>query len=172
MAQYKNDIADVELECGTIHRSFAHASIGQGDGGGLRYGIRLKRNGAPVNLDGASCIGYFIRPDKITLVINGTTSNGAAYVELPQAACAVEGTFSLVIKVAGTGFAETMRIVDGTVVQTTTGSIADPSSEVPTLEELTAIIAEAEEAAETIDGLSVSATQIMGTRYKIAVTKE
>lgn len=170
MAHYREDILDIELESGTVARSFNNKMIASGDVSGNRYGMRLMRNGEPVSLTGAACVGFFIRSDGITLVINGEVSNGAAYVELPAAAYAVEGNFSLAVKVTGTGFAETMRIVDGTVVLTTTGEIADPASEVPSLADLMAVIGRAETAAAAINNLSVTATQISGTRYKIAVT--
>ena len=170
MAQYREDIADIELESGTLFRSFSNKAIGSGDAAGNRYGVKLLRNGEPVSMSGAACVGYFIRADGITLVINGEVDNGIAYVELPAAAYAVGGNFTLAIKVSGTGFAETMRIVDGTVVMTTTGAISDPASEIPSLAELNAVIADAEAAAAAIGNLSVTATQISGTRYKIAVT--
>jgi len=172
MAQYREDIVNVELESGSLFRSFNNQMIGSGDSSGNRYGMKLVRNGEPVSMSGAACVGYFIRSDGITLVINGVVSDGIAYVELPAAAYAVSGNFTLAIKVTGTGFAETMRIVDGTVVLTTTGAIADPASEIPSLADLMAVIGRAETAAETINDFSITATQISGTRYKIAVTIE
>ena len=171
MAIFKEDILDIEIQSGTIHRSFMNRMIGGGDEAGNRYGVRITNNGEEVSLSGSACVGYFIRADGSTLVINGTISNGVAYIELPAAAYAVEGQFSLAIKISGTGYADTMRIVDGTVVKTTTGNMLDPSSEVPSLESLMAVIGRAETAAETIGGLTLAATQITGTRYKIAVTK-
>ena len=170
MAHYREDILEVELESGAVFRSFNNQMIASGDASGNRYGVKLLRNGEPVSMNGAACVGYFIRADGITLVINGVISNGTAYVELPAAAYAVGGNFTLAVKVSGTGFTETMRIVDGTVVLTTTGAIYDPSSEVPSLADLMAVIGRAETAADEIDAISVTATQISGTRYKIAVT--
>lgn len=166
-----NDILPIELECGSLYRSFMHHAIGSGDSAGNRYGVRLLRGGEPVSLSGAACTGYFIRPDGITLVISGQTDGTSAWVELPAAAYAVEGAFTLAIKISGAGFAETMRIVDGSVVRTTTGAIADPADTVPSLEELMAVIERAETAAAAIGRLSVTANQISGTRYKVAVTK-
>ena len=170
MAYYREDIGDIELESGSVFRSFNNKMIASGDVSGNRYGVRLLKGGEPVSMTGAACVGYFIRADGITLVINGAVSGGVAYVELPAAAYAVGGNFTLAVKVSGTGFAETMRIVDGTVVLTTTGAISDPSSEVPSLADLMAVISRAETAAAAIDNISVASTQISGTRYKIAVT--
>ena len=170
MAHYREDIINIELENGTVFRSFNNKVIGTGDAAGNRYGIKLMRKNEPVSMIGAACVGFFIRPDGITLVINGEVTNGIAYVELPAAAYAIEGNFTLAIKVTGTGFAETMQIIDGTVVTTTTGVILDPASEIPSLEDLMAVISRAEEAVETINDFSITAIKISGTRYKIAVT--
>lgn len=170
MDKYREDVAYIELESGSVFRSFNNKMIAGGDVSGNRYGIRLLRNGEPVSMVGAACVGYFIRSDEITLVINGVVENGIAYVELPEAAYAIGGNFTLAIKVAGTNFAETMRIVDGTVAMTTTGSIFDPASEIPSLAELMAVIERAEDAAEAVGKISIAAAQISGTRYKIAVT--
>lgn len=172
MAIYKTDVVEIKLETGNIHRSFFNHTIGKGDNSSDRFGVRLMRNEENVDLTGVACIGYFIRPDGITLVINGEKDNGVAYVELPEAAYAKEGQFVLTIKLTGTGFSGAMRIIDGTIVKTTTGNIADPASEIPSLESLEEIIGQAEEAAGVIDGINVAAEVITGTRYKITVTKE
>ena len=169
---YREDIVDIELNSGTLHRSFINMAIGEGDANGNRYGFRLMKGGVPVSLAGGACVGYLIRADNITLVINGTAESWKAYVELPAAAYAAEGNFTLAIKISGTGYSGTMRIIDGTVVNTTSGTINDPSSQVPSLQQLTAIIAAAEAAAEEIGKISTYAEQIEGTRYKIGVAIE
>lgn len=173
MSIFHKDVVDVDLaNNGSVFRSFANKAICEGDIWGNRVGVRIWNNGQAVDLTAASCVGYFIRPDGITLVINGGIHGNEACVDLPQAAYAKTGQYTLAIRISGTGFIDTMRIVDGTVVETTTGNISDPASEIPSLQELTAIIAAAETAADTIDGLSITAAQITGTRYRIAVTKE
>ena len=55
MAIYHEDIVDIELESGNIHRSFAKHSIGSGDAAANRFGVRVLRNGEAVDLTGASC---------------------------------------------------------------------------------------------------------------------
>lgn len=171
MAIYHVDIADIDLGTGTVHRTFAQRTISEGDATANEYGVRLWRGGYPVALTGSTCEGFFIRPDGVTLVIEGVTTGNTAWVTLPAAAYAVEGNFSMSIRITGAGIVGTMRIVDGTVVRTTTDTIADPESAIPSLEELLAVIGDAEDAADVVDGLQITATQITGTRYKIAVTK-
>lgn len=143
----KNDIVDINLETGNIHRSFLNHSIGSGDITADRFGVRCFRNGVPETLTGA-CTGYFIRSDGGTVVIaGGTVSGNTAYVELPEACYAVEGQFALAIKVTQNGATSTLRIVDGMVSRTTTDAIVDPGTLVPSIEDL---IEEIEEAVATI----------------------
>lgn len=173
MANYRVDIADIDLDSGTVHRSFAQAVIGEGDSGANRYGVRLWRRGEPVDIGGASCIGYFIRHGHgDTVTINGGMFNGQeAWVTLPEACYAYEGGFSLVIKLVGGGVTGTMRIVDGTVADSLIGSPIDPGSVIPDLSSLLAVISRAEAAANTIAGMSVQAQLISGENYAIRITR-
>lgn len=148
MAIYKEHIVDVELTAGTIQRSFLMKAIGEGDDDADRFGVRVLRNGEEVSLTGVSCKGYFIRADGETVVLtNGTISGAVAYVTLTESCYTVEGQFSLAIKLTGGGVTGTMRIVDGVVSNTTTGTIVDPGTVLPTIETLLEMI---EEAVETI----------------------
>ena len=168
---YYEDILDIDLNnANQMHRSFLSRSIGEGDYNGNRFGVRLWQGDQPATMT-TSCIGYFIRSDDVTLVIEGVISGNVAYVELPQAAYAKEGNFTLAIKLGGVGVSTTMRIVDGTVSETTTADISDPGAAIPDLEQLMAIIAAAEAAAEEIDDFVITASLIEGTRYEITVTK-
>ena len=63
MAHYKSDIVDVNLETGTIFRSFLNRSIGFKDDDADRFGIRAFRDGVPQDLSGASCQAIFMAPD-------------------------------------------------------------------------------------------------------------
>lgn len=138
MANYREDIVSVELTSGNIYRSFLNHSIGEGDALANRFGIRAFRNGEPEDLSGV-CTGYFIRPTGDTVVIdNGVISGNVAYITLPAACYVNEGQFSLAIKVANTddGITTTMRIVDGVVCNTETGSYVDPGTIIPSIEDL------------------------------------
>lgn len=172
MAIIKDDIADVDLMGGNISRTYLASKIGEGDKQADRFGARLFKNKEPVSLIGASCVGYFIRPDGITLVIEGTTSENIVSVVLPQAAYAVSGNFTLTIKISGDDFTNTVRIIDGTIADTTTARISDPTEEFPDPEEYEEAVEAAEAAAAVVNGLTVTASLIWATRYKISVTKE
>ena len=140
MAVYREDLVDIELESGTIHRSFLNHSIGKGDNLGNRFGVRLYRNGEPVNLGTASCIGLFMAPDGTNIALSSQYAGGnIAYVTLPQACYSTEGQFTLAIKVIQDGITETMRIVDGVVDNTGVDSPVAPVGTVPTYQEVLAV---------------------------------
>ena len=170
---YKYSYVDVELSSGRVHRSFSNIMIGEGDAKGDRFGVRLFKNGEEYPTAGLGVVGFFTRPDGVTLVLDGAVYGNRAWVDLPAACYAREGVFSLAIKVTGTGMANTLRIVDGTVVNLTTAPISDPSSVIPSLSPYYEdAVAAADAAADIVEGLTVEAELISGTRYQISVTKE
>lgn len=138
MAIYHEDILDIELESGTVARSFLNHVIGSGDKDANRFGVRTFRGGVPVDLSGCSCQAVFMNAAGVNIALTsyGTVSGNVAYVTLPQACYNVEGQFCLAIKLVGGGVTGTMRIIDGVVDNTgTTGSVA-PTSSVPTYQEI------------------------------------
>ena len=73
MAVYREEIIDIDLDRnGSLHRSFMNHAIGKGDNLENRYGVRLFRNGVPVNLGAATCQGIFMAPDGTNIAITGT----------------------------------------------------------------------------------------------------
>lgn len=170
MAIYREDIIDIELESGTVFRSFMNKSIGEGDENANRFGFRCFRNGVPVSLIGTAVIGHFTRADRNTVELDGTVEGNTAYVSLEKACYAVEGQFTLSIKLSGGGVIGTIRMVDGTVVNTTNGAVIDPGGVIPDLADYLAVVEDAEEAAETVLGISVTTELISGTDYRIIVT--
>lgn len=141
MANYRNDFADVNLETGTICRNFMNHSIGSGDALGDRFGVRVFRNGEPVSL-GGTCAGYFVRntTGETVVISSGVVSGNEAYVTLPAACYAVEGSFTLAIKVTSGSETVTMRIIDGVVSRTNTSVTVDPGTLVPSIETLISAI--------------------------------
>lgn len=169
MAIYKNDFVDIDLETGTVFRSFLNKTLGEGDAAGDRFGVRVLRNGAEVDLTGVSVVGYFIRANGSTETITGSRSGSRCWVELPQACYVYEGGFTLSIKLTIGGTTVTARIVDGTVVDTVMGSLNDPGGVIPDLSDWTALVTRAEAAAAKIESFNITETLITGTRYRIGV---
>ena len=136
---YQNDIISMDLNRGSVHRSFLNHAISSNDIFGNRFGMRLFKGGEEVDVSMASCIGYFIRADGETVVINGglAQTDNALSVWLPQSCYAVEGNFTLTLKVSKTEqngtITTALRIIDGTVINTTTGTLIDPGTVVPAL---------------------------------------
>ncbi len=170
MAIFRNDIVDIELESGTVFRSFMNKSIGEGDENANRFGFRCLRNGVPVSLTGSAVLGHFIQADGNTIQLTGEVDGDTAYVLLSADCYAVEGQFALAIKLSGGGVTGTIRMVDGTVVSTTNGAVIDPGNVIPDLSDYLAVVEDAEEAAEAVFGFSVTTELISGNDYAIIVT--
>ena len=141
MALFHQDIADIDLESGSIHRSFLNHSIGTADSAANRFGVRVFRKGNPVDLSGVSCQGFFrnSRGENIALTSYGTVSGNVAFVTLPQACYNYSGNFTLSIKLVGSGVTGTMRIVDGVVDNTNTSGAVAPTGSVPTYQEILSV---------------------------------
>lgn len=143
MANYREDIVNIDLECGTLHRSFLHHSIGEGDALADRFGVKVYRGKTPVQLEGI-CSGYFIRADGATVPLtNGVISGNVAYVTLTETCYAVEGVFGLAIKITNGSEKVTLRIVDGVVSRTATDAAVDPGSVIQNIEDLIEAIEDA-----------------------------
>lgn len=154
MAIFKEDIVAVELQSGTIQRSFLNHSIGSGDKMANRFGVSLFRNGEPVSAESATVAGVFMAPDGNNYAISETGWPGStgkdgntAWVQLPEICYAVPGQFCLAIKLSGGSVEGTMRIVDGVVADTGETGAVVPTSTIPTTED---IIEAYEEAIESV----------------------
>ena len=158
MAHYHEDIVSIELENGMIHRSFLRHSIGRADVDANRFGIRAYRNGAPVDLSGASCQGFFRNAEGLNIALTsyGTVNGNVAYVTLPAACYNVEGLFTLSIKIVGGGVTSTMRIVDGMVDNTNTSGAVAPTDSVPTYSEIIAQYDAMVEATDVANGYALT----------------
>lgn len=141
MAIYKQNIVDIDLNKGTVHREFLNHSIGSGDSNADRFGMRVFRDRQPEDLTGVACQAVFRDPkgNPIALTSHGTIIGNTAFVTLPQACYNYDGQFCLSIKLIGGGVTGTMRIVDGMVDNTHTGGAVAPTGAVPTYQEVTSL---------------------------------
>lgn len=140
MAVYKRDIVDINLETGNIHRSFLKHSIGYLDQKADHFGVRVFRDGEPVNLTGVSVQGVFMPPQgsPIAITSGNIVSENVAEVVLPQACYNYDGQFTLAIKLVDStnSVTGTVRIVDGMVDNTHASGTVAPTSAVPTYQEV------------------------------------
>lgn len=139
MGLYQQDILKMDMNRGGFHRSFMDHSIGKNDNIANRIGVELYRNGEPVDLNEASCEGFFLSPAGEHIVIMGQAYGNTAFVDLPQACYNHEGQFTLAIKVIGGGVTGTVRMVDGQIVNTFTDGAVAPVASVPTYQEVLAV---------------------------------
>ena len=151
----KIDLVDIELNSGSLHRSWLNHSIGNADAKANAFGVRVFRNGEPVSLTGGSVQGYFrdSQGNNIALTSQGTIDGNVAYVTLPQACYNYDGQFTLAIKLINSseGITGTMRIVDGMVNNTNTGSAVAPTGTVPTYQEVLSVYENMVECLEDFD---------------------
>ncbi len=139
MALYQQDILKMDMNRGGFHRSFLDHSIGKNDNIANRYGVELYRDGEPLNLNEATCEGFFMSPAGEHIVIMGQAYGNIAFVDLPQACYNYEGQFTLAIKVVGDGVTGTVRMIDGQIVNTFTDGAVAPVGSVPTYQEVLAV---------------------------------
>lgn len=136
MAIYKRNIRNIELDGGMVIREILPYPLCKGDDLADLFGVEVLQNGEPVDLTDVSCTGYFIRQDEATVVVSGTVIGNTAWVILPESCYVKEGHFSLAVTLNGGGVTGTMRIIDGMVAKTTTDTIVDPGTLVPSIEDL------------------------------------
>lgn len=130
------------------------------DNGGNRIGVEVLDDGEPATLSGG-VVGYIIRADGATIMVNGTAENNRAYIDLPASAYIVIGQVSIAIKVGST----TVGACAGYVYPTTTDSLVDPGHVIPSIDELLEKIADCEaatKAAMKVANMTVSAVEASG----------
>lgn len=174
MALNKMDIVDVNLNTGNIHRSFLSHTIGLSDNNADSFGVKVFRDGNPVDLSGGWVQGFFRNPigENIALTNHGTISGNTAYVTLPQACYNYDGQFTLAIKIVSPGSTNTvtMRIVDGTVDNTNTGGAVAPTETVPTYQEILATYEDMLAATTAATTAATNVGSIVAAAYSTSAT--
>ena len=124
-----------------------------------KIGVKVTYNGGTAILSGR-VIGSAIRDDGQTVTWNGYLENGdEAYIVLPQAAYAVVGRISILIRLIGdNGEVVTLGACVGYVQRSGTDAIIDPGSAIPSLETLLAQIQAAYAAATAANSAAVRAS--------------
>ena len=169
MSAENKSIIDININSGSIHRSFAMNILGEGETGANVFGARLFRNGEPVDLTGCVCMGYFIRADGNTVAINGSISGNVASVLLPASCYVYPGQFTLAVKIVGDTIGNIVRIVDGYVLDMIMGSIIDPGGVVSSVSDVLAKIAELESAISAVNEAKDDAIGELNTAKNSAI---
>lgn len=105
------------------------------DNNGNKVGVRLYDGETPVNVSG-SISANIIRADGVTVSVSGSSSSNQAWVILPQSAYAIPGIVSIIIKSTNNSDISTLCAIVANVYQSTTDSIVDPGTIIPSIESL------------------------------------
>ena len=105
--------------------------------------VSVYNGSTPVSLVG-TVSANIIRSDGVTVAAtNGTTNGNIATIVLPEAAYYVPGVISIIVKLTSNGSVTTLAVVIGNVYQSTTATIADPGTIIPSITDLIVAIDEA-----------------------------
>ena len=109
------------------------------DNTGNIVGVNVYDGGSPVTLSGYITVNV-IRADGATVSFSGVVSGNKAYAVLPQSACSVPGVISIIIKLVSGSDITTLAAVVANVYQSSTDTIVDPGTIIPSIETLIATI--------------------------------
>ena len=108
-------------------------------------GVEVFDENVPASLSGTLSANV-IRADHTTVAVdNGVIDGNRCYVTLPQAAYAVPGAISIILKLVSGSTVTTLGLVISNVYQSVTSVIIDPGTVIPSINSLIADIAEAVE---------------------------
>ena len=105
------------------------------DNEGNVVGVRVFDGTDPVTLSGTISANV-IRGDGATVAVSGTVSGNEASVVLPQAAYAVPGLISIIIKETDGTQVTTLCAAIGNVYESTTSTVVDPGTIIPSVQAL------------------------------------
>lgn len=118
---------------------YLDGNVFSADNSGNLIGVNLFDDGSPAVISGAVSANV-IRSDGVTVPVGGSYTGNKATVVLPQAAYAVPGVISIVIKVTDNSVVTTIAAIVANVYMSSTDSIVDPGSIIPSIENLIATI--------------------------------
>lgn len=121
---------------------YLDGNIFSADNEGNIVGVVVTNNGQPATLSG-SISGSIIRSDGATVAATGSYSGNRASIVLPEDAYLVPGVVSIIIKDTVGSQVTTLAVVVANVYQSSTDTIVDPGTILPSIANLIAAIDEA-----------------------------
>lgn len=119
MSISNDNIVDISLEECSVHRTKLNKTIGIDDELVNKYGVRVFRRGYPVDLTGVTVQGLFCDSSGTVTTLTGTVNDNEAYVTLTEDCYENEGAFVLTVKLIENNVISTVRVIDGTVLNST-----------------------------------------------------
>lgn len=121
---------------------YLHGNVFSQDNQGNILGVNVFDDGVPASLSG-TVNAYIIRSDGATVPATGSFSENKASVVLPEAAYAIPGIISIVLKLTTGSVVVTLLAVVATVYTSITSTAVDPGTIIPSIEDLIEEIQEA-----------------------------
>ena len=115
------------------------------------FSVSVTQGSTSVDLTGATCTGYFIRSDKVTIPIDGTVSGNVASVTLLPNCYAVSGRFFLHVKLTSGSVVHSILRVEGSVQTSRTDAMAPGGGAVQSFDQLVETAAHCSRAYNLLD---------------------
>ena len=115
--------------------TYLDGNVFSADNEGNKVGVRVYSGGEPVTITG-NISANVIRPDGTTVAVTGASSGNEAWIVMPQAAYAVPGIISIIIKNTVSSTVTTLCAVVATVYESTTSTVVDPGTIIPSIQTL------------------------------------
>ena len=109
--------------------------LAEGDNKGDCFTFTLQRGGRAI-AGGMDVSAYLVRQDGSTVFLTGEAEGNKASVTLDDTCYAVNGGFTLTVKVTQDGVTTTVAMLDGYIRLTATDKVVDPGEALPSLEDI------------------------------------
>lgn len=119
-----------------LMREYYDTLLATGDECANRFGAAIVRDGEDVDVTGYAVSGTFIRPDGVTIPIDGAKDGNTVFVDLPAPCYKEDGKFTLYIKIIKEGEMVTVRMVDGYIRRTDTGNYVSEEETIISLDQM------------------------------------
>ena len=136
---------NVNLTCDLQHPvqvQYIGGNLFSQDNAANTINVDVFNDGEPETL-GGSISANVIRADGATVAVTGALSGNRAYVILPQACYAVPGTITVIIKNTESGNVTTIAAFVANVYQSSTDTVVDPGTIIPSVASLVEAIEDA-----------------------------
>lgn len=128
--------------------------LGNHDKNANRFGARLTRGGADVDLAGYSVYAYFIRPDESTVLVNGVIEGNLVYADMPESCYFYNGACTVSIKISNEDITQTVLICDSIICQTSTEEVVEGEYKILSVTEIAELIADMDAATREAESLT------------------
>ena len=127
---------------GAVQVKVLQGNLFSADNGGNTINVYVTNNGEPAAL-GGTISANVIRGDGTTVAVSGAIDGNRAYIILPQACYAIPGVIQIIIKNTESSTVTTIAAVVANVYESTTDTVVDPGTIIPSVAALVEAIEDA-----------------------------